>query len=72
MLIVILGQFGIIQNIQTSPIPLTSFLLRTFFAASSSKITLVHPLNSFPMLLTTCCFTNSVHNLAKLFKFLKF
>ena len=27
----ILDQFGIIQNIQTSPIPQTSFLVGTFF-----------------------------------------
>ena len=37
----ILGQFCIIQNIQMSPIPQTSFLLWTFFAASYNKITLV-------------------------------
>ena len=30
-------QFGIIQNLQTTPIPQTSFLVRTFFAASYSK-----------------------------------
>ena len=31
-------QFGIIQNIQTSPIPQTSFLVGTFFVASYSNI----------------------------------
>ena len=30
-------QFGIIQKLQTSPIPQTSFLVGTFFAASYSK-----------------------------------
>ena len=32
---------GIIQNLQTSPIPQTSFLPWTFFATSYSKIALV-------------------------------
>ena len=36
----ILGQFCIIQNIQMSPIPQTSFLSWTFCAASYSKIAL--------------------------------
>ena len=30
-------QFGIIQNLQTSPIPQTSFLAGTFFATYCSK-----------------------------------
>ena len=34
-------QFGIIQNLQMSPIPQTSFLVGTFFAISYSKTTLV-------------------------------
>ena len=33
-------QFGIIQNLQTFPIPQTSFLVGTFFAASYSKTAL--------------------------------
>ena len=33
----IYGQFGIIQNLQMSPIPQTSFLVGTFFAVSYSK-----------------------------------
>ena len=33
-------QFGINQNLQTSPIPQTSFLPWTIFAASYSKIAL--------------------------------
>ena len=33
-------QFGIIQNLRTSPIPQTSFLVGTFFAASYIKTTL--------------------------------
>ena len=33
-------QFGIIQNLQTFPIPQTSFLVETFFAASYSKTAL--------------------------------
>ena len=33
-------QFGIIQNLQTSPIPQTSFLAGTFFATSFSKAAL--------------------------------
>ena len=33
-------QFGIIQNLQTFPIPQTSFLVRTIFAASYSKMAL--------------------------------
>ena len=49
----ILGQFCIIQNIQMSPIPQTSFLLWTFFAASYNKITLLYPLNSSPIFLQT-------------------
>ena len=35
-------QFGIIQNLQTSPIPQTSFLVGTFFAASYSKMALAN------------------------------
>ena len=35
-----LDQFGIIQNLQTSPIPQSSFLAWTFFAAFYSKIAL--------------------------------
>ena len=34
-------QFGIIQNLQTSPIIQTSFLVGTFFAGSYRKIALV-------------------------------
>ena len=34
-------QFGIIQNLQTSPIPQTSFLVGTIFAASYSKTALI-------------------------------
>ena len=34
-------QFGIIQNLQTSPIPQSSFLVGTFFAVSYSKTALV-------------------------------
>ena len=33
-------QFGIIQNLQTSPISQTSFLVGTFFAVSYSKLAL--------------------------------
>ena len=33
-------QLGIIQNLQTSPIPQTSFLVWTFFAASYSNTAL--------------------------------
>ena len=33
-------QFGIIHNLQMSPVPQTSFLVRTFFAASYSKTAL--------------------------------
>ena len=36
----ILDQFGIIQNLQMSPIPQTSFLVGTFFVASYSKTAL--------------------------------
>ena len=36
----ILDQFGTIQKLQTSPIPQTSFLVRTFFAVSYSKTAL--------------------------------
>ena len=43
------NQFGIIQNLQTSPIPQISFLPWTFFAASYSKIALVFPLFQFSM-----------------------
>ena len=32
-----LDQFGIVQNLQTSPIPQTIFLVGTFFAISYSK-----------------------------------
>ena len=35
------GQFGIIQNLQMSPIPQTSFLVWTFFDVSYSKPALV-------------------------------
>ena len=38
---IISDQFGIIQNLQTSPIPKTSFLVGTSFAASHSKTALV-------------------------------
>ena len=34
------GQFGIIQNLLTSPIPHTSFLVGTFFATSYSNTAL--------------------------------
>ena len=37
---IIYGQFGNIQNFQMSPIPQTSFLDGTFFAASHSKTAL--------------------------------
>ena len=33
--------FGIIQNLQTSPIPQTSFLAGTFFDVSYSKTALI-------------------------------
>ena len=33
-------QFGITQNLQTSPIPQTNFLVGTFFDASYSKTAL--------------------------------
>ena len=33
-------QFGIIQNLQMSPIPQTSFLVGTFYATSYSKTAL--------------------------------
>ena len=36
------AHLGIIHNLQTSPIPKTSFLVGTFFAASYSKTALVH------------------------------
>ena len=36
----ILNQFGIIQNLQTSPIPQTSFFVGTFFDVSYSKTAL--------------------------------
>ena len=39
--LIIEDQFGILQNLQTSPIPKTSFLVGTFFAVSYSKKTLV-------------------------------
>ena len=34
-------QFGISQNLQTSPVPQTSFLVWTFFAVSYSKTALI-------------------------------
>ena len=40
-LMLIYNQFGIIQNLQTSPIPQTIFLVGTFYAASYSKTALV-------------------------------
>ena len=47
-------QFGIIQNLQTSPIPQTSFLPWTFLAASYSKAALIYM--AFGMiLLSNCC-----------------
>ena len=39
--LVIKDQFGIIQGLHMSPIPQTSFLVGTFFAASYSKTALV-------------------------------
>ena len=44
-------QFGIIQNLPTSPIPQTSFLVRTFFAASYSKTALVNICSVYIMIL---------------------
>ena len=38
--LIIKSQFGIIQNLQMSPIPQTSFLVGTFFATSYSKTAL--------------------------------
>ena len=35
------AQFGIVQNLQMSPIPQTSLLVGTFFAVSYSKTALV-------------------------------
>ena len=47
-------QFGIILNLQTSPIPQTSFLPWTFLAASYSKAALIYM--AFGMiLLSNCC-----------------
>ena len=40
-LMLIYDQFGIIQNLQTSPIAQTKFLVATFFAVSYSKTALV-------------------------------
>ena len=37
MSVIIKDQFGTIQNLYMSPIPQTSFLVGTFFAASYSK-----------------------------------
>ena len=34
-------QFGLVQNLQMSPIPQTNFLVGTFFAVSYSKTALV-------------------------------
>ena len=39
-LLIIKDQFGIIQHLQMSPIPQTSFLVGTFFAVSYSKTAL--------------------------------
>ena len=39
----ILDQFGIIQNLQMSPIPQTSFLVGIFFGVSYRKTALVKP-----------------------------
>ena len=39
----IYDQFVIIQNLQTSPIPQTSFLVWTFFTTSSNKMALEFP-----------------------------
>ena len=36
----IYGQFGIIQNLQISPIPQTSFLVETLFVVYYSKLAL--------------------------------
>ena len=40
-------QFGNIQNLQTSPIPQTSFLFRTFFVVLYSKTSLVQSFRMF-------------------------
>ena len=40
--VIIKDQFGNIQNLQTSPIPQTNFLVGTFFAASYSKTALAN------------------------------
>ena len=55
---IIQDQFGIIQNLQGSPIPQTSFLPWTFFAVSYSKTALACSLglNVFIVLFFTECF----------------
>ena len=47
--------FGIIQNLQTSPIPQTSFLTGTFFATSYSKAALAPKLRYFVVLKRSLC-----------------
>ena len=49
LLMFISDQFGIIQNLQTSLIPQTSFLSWIFFAASYSKIALAKLLALFKL-----------------------
>ena len=44
-LLIIKDQFGIIQNLHMSPIPQTSFLVGTFFAASYSKTALTQKID---------------------------
>ena len=56
------AEFGIIQNLQTSPMPQSSFLPWTFLAASYSKAALIFMAFGMILLSDCCMLYRLVHN----------